>query len=258
MKHLWEKLTLKPKEWKRTCKAMHVMDYLVKNGAPRVIQDIKDDLYKIRAFSDFKFMEGSVEQGAELRDKVKGLVELVNDANKLQYEREFAKQTREKFMGISSTGSQAEGMVGAQSNPAAPASGNKYGGFGSEDIARFGYNNDQQFGTQGAYDPYTKTQSTTTQPTTGKPKEAAQKKKVESDSDDDSSVDSDSDDSEAQRKKAKRAKKKAQKAEQEKKQNEEQKVHEVGAVGAVGLGQAPKAGRTLAGNQPAPLQTTPQ
>lgn len=37
MKHLWEKLTLKPKEWKRIAKAIHVMDYLVKNGAPRVV-----------------------------------------------------------------------------------------------------------------------------------------------------------------------------------------------------------------------------
>jgi hypothetical protein len=48
MKHLWEKLQSKPKEWRRTAKAMHVMDYLVKNGAPRVVQDIKDDVYKIR------------------------------------------------------------------------------------------------------------------------------------------------------------------------------------------------------------------
>ena len=37
MKHLWEKLTLKPKEWRRIAKAIHVMDYLVKNGAPRII-----------------------------------------------------------------------------------------------------------------------------------------------------------------------------------------------------------------------------
>lgn len=60
MKHLWEKLTLKPKEWRRIAKALHVMDYLVKNGAPRIIQDLKDDLYKIRAFQDFSFKEGNV------------------------------------------------------------------------------------------------------------------------------------------------------------------------------------------------------
>ena len=173
MKHLWEKLHCKAKEWRRIAKALHVMDYLVKNGAPRVIQDIKDDLYKIRAFQDFIFKEpNGVEQGAELRDKARGLCELVSEPSKLQYEREFAKQTREKFMGISSTGSTGTGNYGGSSsgigstshvNPAAPASGNKYGGFGSEDIAKFGYNNNDQFG-GGPYDPYTKTQSTTTQP----------------------------------------------------------------------------------------------
>ena len=67
------------------------MDYLVKNGAPGCIQDIKDDLYKIRQFQDFKYMDNGVEQGFELRDKVKALCELLSESGKLQYEREFAK-----------------------------------------------------------------------------------------------------------------------------------------------------------------------
>jgi len=41
-----------------------------------------------------------MKQGVELRDKAKGLVDLLQDSSKLQYEREFAKQTREKFSGI--------------------------------------------------------------------------------------------------------------------------------------------------------------
>jgi len=39
---------------------------------------------------------------------------------------------------------------------AGPASG-KYGGFGSEDIAKMGYNNENKF--SAPYDPYTKGQS---------------------------------------------------------------------------------------------------
>lgn len=57
MKHLWEKLQCKPKEWKRIAKALHVFDYLVKNGAPRVIQDLKDDMYKIRQLQDFSYKD---------------------------------------------------------------------------------------------------------------------------------------------------------------------------------------------------------
>lgn len=102
MKHLWGMLGLKKKEWKRIGKAIHVFDYLCKNGAPRVVQDVKDDLYKIRAFENFSNpLPNGGEEGYELRDKVKALCELVNEPGKLQYEREFAKQTREKFMGIS-------------------------------------------------------------------------------------------------------------------------------------------------------------
>lgn len=49
MKHLWEKLSLKPKYWRRIYKALYAMEYMIKNGAPRVVQDIKDDLFKIRS-----------------------------------------------------------------------------------------------------------------------------------------------------------------------------------------------------------------
>ena len=48
MKSLWGKVQSKPKEWRRIFKALNAMDYLSKNGAPRVVQEIKDDLYKIR------------------------------------------------------------------------------------------------------------------------------------------------------------------------------------------------------------------
>ena len=84
LKHLWSMLQCKPKEWRRVAKAIHVMDYLVKNGAPRIVQDLKDDLYKIRVFNDFNYKDSSgVEQGVELRDKAKGLCELLNEPGKL-------------------------------------------------------------------------------------------------------------------------------------------------------------------------------
>jgi hypothetical protein len=33
MKHLWDKVGKKPKDWRRILKALNVMDYLIKNGA---------------------------------------------------------------------------------------------------------------------------------------------------------------------------------------------------------------------------------
>jgi hypothetical protein len=92
-----------------------------------------------------------------VRDKSKALCELLSDPNKLQEEREFARKTRDKFSGISSTSN--NDIRSNQSAPAGPASG-KYGGFGSEDIAKLGYNQPGQF--NGAYDPYTKGNSVPT------------------------------------------------------------------------------------------------
>jgi len=131
MRHLWKKLNSKPKDWRRIIKALHAMDYLIKNGAPRVIQDIKDELFKIRALQDFQFTENGQDKGSGVREKARGICALVNDSHRLQEEREFAKKTRDKFNGISSTSN-------VHTDPAAPASG-KYGGFGSEDLERHGY-----------------------------------------------------------------------------------------------------------------------
>ena len=56
MKHLWSKLSLKQREWRKIFKALHAFDYLLKNGAPRIVQDLRDDLYKIRSLQDMEYI----------------------------------------------------------------------------------------------------------------------------------------------------------------------------------------------------------
>lgn len=63
MKHLWAKLQSKKSDWRRIYKALYAMDYLIKNGAPRVVQDMKDDLYKIRSLNNFSYSEGGSDHG---------------------------------------------------------------------------------------------------------------------------------------------------------------------------------------------------
>ena len=83
-----------------------------------------------------------------MRDRSRAICEMLSDNQKLQEEREYAKKTRDKLSGIS-----------AGDISAAPASG-KYGGFGSEDINKYGAGNagggynPNLFNNQ--YDPYTK------------------------------------------------------------------------------------------------------
>ena len=98
------------------------MDYLVKNGAPRCVQDIKDDLFKIRSFHNFSYNEGGQDHGQGgkflfslspfiqivllVRDKSRELCELLENPQQLQNEREFARQTREKMGTLQNTSSQ--------------------------------------------------------------------------------------------------------------------------------------------------------
>ena len=79
------------------------MEYLIKNGAPRCIQEIKDDMYKIRSLQDFNFSENGTDRGQGVRDRARSICELLSDPEKLQQEREFARKTREKFQGAGST-----------------------------------------------------------------------------------------------------------------------------------------------------------
>lgn len=52
MKHLWEILNLKSSNYLQIFKGLHLMEFLIKNGATRIIQDLKDDIFKIRTLQE--------------------------------------------------------------------------------------------------------------------------------------------------------------------------------------------------------------
>ena len=145
----------------------------------------------------------------------------------------MAKATREKFTSIACSGQSSissapldpskKTKVKASAAPASGKSGSQYGGFGSEDIAKFGYNDKEKYGDGGAYDPYTVTQSIETKQTPYKPDIKEKIKEVEVaeikhtlDDDSDSSLSSiDSIDSDNTKKKKKKQKKRRVKAKKE-------------------------------------------
>ena len=74
-----------------------------------------------------------------VRDKSRAICDLLNDPQKLQEEREFARRTRDKFQGISSTGTTESSVPKPVPSGNSSATNAKYGGFGSEDMSSFGY-----------------------------------------------------------------------------------------------------------------------
>jgi len=45
MKHIWKKLSATKKKWRKIMKTLNLIEYLLKNASPKVIGEIKDELY---------------------------------------------------------------------------------------------------------------------------------------------------------------------------------------------------------------------
>ncbi|CAK69660.1 unnamed protein product (macronuclear) [Paramecium tetraurelia] len=117
MKFIWKRLDSDNREWRRILKTLNMIEYLTKNGAPRCVGEFRDNIYKIRSFSDFFLVEQGSDKGLSIRDKTKQLVDLLSNEKLIEEERESAKKIRERLA--------AAGGVGAI------GSNTSYQGYGS-------------------------------------------------------------------------------------------------------------------------------
>ena len=93
------------KAWRRVYKSLLLLDYLVKNGSERVIQATRDHLYDMRALEHFAYVdEKGKDQGINVRQRSKELMELIQSDERLREERKKSKKNRDKYVGVSSEG----------------------------------------------------------------------------------------------------------------------------------------------------------
>ena len=119
------------------------MDFLIKNGVERIIEETRDHLYKIRPLQEFNFYENGVDRGSGVREKSKQLIELLSSNETIREEREKARALRSKFVGISNDGRSAH--MGSYD-----PRGYDYGRYDSGSQGRYGqdaYGNRSGFGT---------------------------------------------------------------------------------------------------------------
>lgn len=117
-------------EWRQIYKALQLLEFLIKNGAERVIDDIRSHLSLLKMLRQFHYTdENGKDQGINVRNRSKELVELLSDVERIRAERKKARQTRNKYGGV-------EG--GAGLGPTS-SSTSRYGGFGSETAVGGGY-----------------------------------------------------------------------------------------------------------------------
>ncbi|XP_062856624.1 clathrin interactor 1a [Trichomycterus rosablanca] len=91
------------KNWRRVYKSLLLLGYLIRNGSERVVTSAREHLYDLRSIESYHCIdENGKDQGINVRQKVKELVDLVQDDDRLREERKKAKKNRDKYIGVSS------------------------------------------------------------------------------------------------------------------------------------------------------------
>ncbi|XP_004591112.2 epsin-3 isoform X1 [Ochotona princeps] len=101
---LWRRLNDSGKNWRHVYKALTLLDYLLKTGSERVAQQCRENLYTIQTLKDFQYMDrDGKDQGVNVREKVKQVMALLKDEERLRQERSHALKTKER-MALEGTG----------------------------------------------------------------------------------------------------------------------------------------------------------
>ncbi|XP_048343627.1 epsin-3 isoform X3 [Sphaerodactylus townsendi] len=108
---IWRRLNDSGKNWRHVYKALTLLDYLIKTGSEKVAHQCRENLYTIQTLKEFQYIDrDGKDQGINVREKVKQLMSLLKDEERLKQERTYALKTKERMslegMGISSSNSQ--------------------------------------------------------------------------------------------------------------------------------------------------------
>ncbi|WVQ77787.1 hypothetical protein IAR50_007477 [Cryptococcus sp. DSM 104548] len=113
------------REWRQIYKALTLLEFLVKNGSERVVDDARAHISTIKMLRSFHYIdEKSKDQGINVRNRANEIAMLLGDVDKIRVERRKAKANRNKYQGGGNDG----GMSFVTS------SGSRYGGFGSDSL----------------------------------------------------------------------------------------------------------------------------
>ncbi|AQZ18365.1 ENT3 (YJR125C) [Zygosaccharomyces parabailii] len=88
-------------EWRQIYKALQLLDYLVKHGSERFIDDTRCSLSLIKMLESFHYVDSQgKDQGVNVRSRAKALTELLGDDERIRSERKKARETSKKYKGV--------------------------------------------------------------------------------------------------------------------------------------------------------------
>ncbi|NXQ80202.1 EPN3 protein, partial [Nyctibius grandis] len=122
---IWRRLNDSGKNWRHVYKALTLLDYLIKTGSEKVTHQCRENLYTIQTLKDFQYVDrDGKDQGINIREKVKQVMALLKDEERLKQERAHALQTKER-MALEGMGSGSHQV--SYGRRASPYGGDDYG-----------------------------------------------------------------------------------------------------------------------------------
>lgn len=129
-------------EWRQIYKALQLLEFLIKNGSERVIDDARSHLTLLKMLRQFHYIDqNGKDQGVNVRNRAQELATLLSDVDRIRSERKKARANRSKYSGVEG----GSGLGGGMS------SGSRYGGFGSEEHSSYGGHSGGVYGDGGGF-----------------------------------------------------------------------------------------------------------
>ena len=149
-------------EWRQIYKALQLLEYLIKHGSERVIDDARSHITLLKMLRQFHYIDqNGKDQGVNVRHRAKELAELLGDVERIRSERKKARTNKGKFTSMQSGGglgsSSRYGGFGSDSGPSGgsgAAFGGGYSGGVYGDGGGFGGQSDEYRATQGRADKF--------------------------------------------------------------------------------------------------------
>ncbi|KAF8442821.1 hypothetical protein L210DRAFT_3502784 [Boletus edulis BED1] len=122
------------RQWRQIYKALQLLEYLVRHGSERVVDDARSHISTLKMLRNFHYIDDKgKDEGQNVRNRARELVELLTDVETIRIERRKAKANRGKYTG---TGNDTMSFT----------SGGRYGGFGNDSLGGGGYYGDRLSG----------------------------------------------------------------------------------------------------------------
>lgn len=87
-------------EWRQIYKALQLLEYIIKHGSERFVDDCRSNLSIIAMLKDFHYIDSQgTDQGLNVRTRATVIVDLLRDNEKIRAERKKAKELQSKVSG---------------------------------------------------------------------------------------------------------------------------------------------------------------